>query len=261
MNNSERPEIPEEKIIQVNNALKIDFSKPYKFIYFDWWFHLLTYPVYAACWIFARLCSLFFSFRVKNKRKIRTYLRKSGCILVSNHCHYFDTVLASCVLQPRRLYVSVVQRNFEVPYVRRLLRFLRAFPIPSHPAGFKMITEPIGQALERGHHVLFLPEGNLLHLSQTIHKFRPGAFHQAYIHQVPVIPMVYVLKRRTFLGKKMPPNWIKMTCVFGDPVYPPPLNKDGSFPKEELKKITSRTAGWMDETLAVSHGRSTGTAT
>jgi len=250
-----RPEIPEEKIFEVkNNTKKIDFRKSYKFIYFDWWFHLLTLPFYLLCLVLVFFCSLFFGLRVEG-RKNRRFLKKRGCITVSNHCHYFDTVFANYVLFPMRLYVSVVQRNYEVPYVRRILRFLRAFPIPGGPVGFKMITAPVGEALKRGHHVHFLPEGELVHLSQTIHRFRPGAFYQSYLHQAPVVPMVYVMTRRRLFGKEMPPNWVKMKMVIGEPLFPPALRDEPGFPRKELTEMAEKAASWMEEVIRTHHGK------
>lgn len=248
-----RPEIPEEKIIQVqNNTKKIDFSKPYKFIYLDFWFNLLTFPFFILCILVAGCCSIFFSFRVEG-RENKKILGKRGCITISNHCHYFDAVFAAYVLFPKRLYVTVAQQNYEIPYVRRILRFVKAFPIPATPMGFKMITKPIGEALNQGHHVHFLPEGDLVHLSQTIHRFRPGAFYQSYLHQTPILPMVYVMKRRRLFGKEMPPNWINMTLVIGEPIFPPQLNGEKGFPKEELAEMSEKAASWMEETIADHH--------
>ena len=252
MSNDMRPEIPEEQIIQVNNSKKLDFSNGYKFIYFDLWFHLLTLPFFLICYVVVFFCSLFFGFRVEG-RKNKKILRKRGCITVSNHCHYFDTVLANYVLFPMRLYVSVVQRNYEVPFVRKILRILRAFPIPNGLAGFRMITEPIGEALRRGHHVHILPEGNLVHLSQTIHRFRNGAFYQSYIHQAPVVPMVYVFKRRSIFGRQLPPNWIKIKLVIGEAVYPPKTTEDGIMPRKELENMSNKIATWMEEVIARNH--------
>ena len=250
----ERPDVPEEKIIEVNNVKKIDFRKPYKFIYFDHWFAIVTFPIFAVTFFIVWLCTFYFGLRVKNKKLVRKVLRKQGCITVSNHCHYFDTVFANYVLAPKRLYISVVQRNYEVPFVRFVLRVLKAFPIPANPVGFKMITKPVGEALKRGYHVHFLPEGELVHLSQTIHKFKLGAFHQAYLHQAPVVPMVYVMKRRKFFGKELPPNFVKMTCVFGEAFYPPALQDGGrSFPKKELREMAEKVACWMEDTIAAHH--------
>ena len=170
--------------------------------------------------------------------------------MVSNHRHYFDTVLTSVVRFPRKLYVSVAQRNFEVPIARRVLRLTYAFPIPSRRAGLKMITPVIGKALALKRHILFLPEGDLVHLSQTIYRFRLGAFQQAYYHQVPIIPQVYVLKRRVLFGKTMGPNWVKMICVYGDPILPPPTSEDGKVPKKALQEIAETVANWMESTIA-----------
>ena len=248
-----RPEIPEEKIIQIqNNTKKVDFSKPFKFIYFEFWFDVLTFPFFILCFIVIFCCGLFFGFRVegRNNKKI---LRKRGCITISNHCHYFDTVFAGYVLYPKRLYITVAQRNYEVPYIRRLLRLLRTFPIPASAMGFKMITKPIGKALKHGYHVHFLPEGELVHLSQTIHRFRPGAFYQSYLHQAPIVPMVYVMKRRRFFGKVMGPNWIKMKLVIGKPIFPPKLTGETGFPKEDLADMSEKAASWMEETIVNHH--------
>lgn len=245
----ERPEIPEEKIIEVkNDTRKIDFAKPFKFIYFDFWYDLLVFPVFLLAITLLVGASLFFSLRLEGRKNLKI-LRKRGCIVVSNHCHYFDTVFASYRLFPRKLFITVVQRNYEVPVIRYILRIFRALPIPANPAGFKMITKPIGEALGRGHHVMFLPEGELVFLSQTIYRFRPGAFYQAYIHQAPVLPMVYVIKRRTFRGREMGPAWVKMTQVIGEPVYPPSLTTDGEFPKKALDDMAETVASWMERTI------------
>jgi 1-acyl-sn-glycerol-3-phosphate acyltransferase len=249
----ERPEIPEEKIFEIKrDTKKIDFTKPYKFIYFDLWFHLLTLPILLTCYIFATLCRLFFGLRIVGSQN-KGILRRRGCITISNHCHYFDTVFAAYAVFPRRLYISVVQRNFEVPIVRRILRVLRAFPIPGNSTGLRMITGPIGEALRQGYHVHFLPEGELVHLSQTIHRFRLGAFQQSYLHQAPILPMVYVFKRRRLLGKELRPNWIKMTLVFGEPIYPPNTREDGRLPKEDLVWMSEKAASWMERILAEHH--------
>jgi 1-acyl-sn-glycerol-3-phosphate acyltransferase len=247
---NKRQEIPQDKIIEVNNVRKIDFTKPYRFIYTQWWFNLVAIPYYLLAFGVAQICSLFFlGLKVVDRKKVRKLMRKKGCIVVSNHCHYFDTVFASTIIFPKRLYISVVQRNFEVPKVRKILRLSFAFPIPSSPSGLKMITQPVGDVLKRKQHVMFLPEGNLVYLSQTIYRFQLGAFQQSYIHQAPMIPMVYVLKRRRIFGKEMPRNWVKMICIFGDPVMPPKLKEASIAPKNELQKMADSVADWMENTI------------
>ena len=249
----DRPEIPEERIIEVkHDTKKIDFTKPYKFIYFGFWFNLLTLPAFLIAGIISLVSGLFLGLRLKGRKNMRIF-RERGCIVVSNHCHYFDTVFASYRIFPRRLYITVVQRNFEVPMVRTILRIFRALPIPAGPVGFKMVTAPIGQALKKGYHVMFLPEGELVFLSQTIHRFHPGAFYQSYIHQAPIIPFVYIIKRRRFRGKEMGPAWVKMTQVIGEPVDPPKPVDGVLFPKKELDGMAETVASWMERTIAEYH--------
>lgn len=251
----ERPEIPEEEIIEVkHDSKKIDFSKPYKFVYDEFWFDILTFPFYVFAIIFCFLSARFFSLRIRGRKNLRI-LGKKGCIVVSNHCHYFDTVFTSYRILPRRLFITVVQRNFEVPIVRRILRIFRALPIPASPVGFKMITEPIGRLLAKKNHVMFLPEGELVFMSQTIHRFRPGAFYQSYMHQAPILPFVYLLERRRLFGKEMGAAWAKFTQVIGEPFYPPPPREDGKFPKEELDIYADSVATWMEDQISVYHSR------
>jgi 1-acyl-sn-glycerol-3-phosphate acyltransferase len=250
MNRKQRRAIPEEKLFVVkHNTKKIDFTREFTFIYFDWWFQLLDLPVIVCCWVLSALCALYFGLRVAGLKHKRV-LRRQGCITVSNHCHYFDTVFASMVLFPQRLYVSVAQRNYEVPIVRRILRLVRAFPIPARPRSFDMITGPVGEALRRGHHVHFLPEGDLVYLSQEVFRFKSGAFRMAYLHQVPVLPMVYVLMPRRILGKVQSPHWPRMRLVFGEPLFPPARRDDGILPREEIHEMMEKVAGWMEETIA-----------
>ncbi|TFH37907.1 MAG: 1-acyl-sn-glycerol-3-phosphate acyltransferase [Chrysiogenales bacterium] len=252
MNSRLRPEIPKERIIKVNNCKKIDFDKPYKFIYMDWWYEILVVIPFMISYIITLFVAIYFGFRVKGRKNLRI-LRRRGCITISNHCHYFDTVFANFVVLPRALHTAVAQRNCEVPVARQLLRMHRAFPIPANGRGLEMITAPIGEALKRKHHIHFLPEGDLVMLSQTIHRFKPGAFILSYKHQAPIIPMVYVIKRRKFRGKEMGPAWIKITQVIGKPFYPPPLRDDGSVPADEIEQMSNRAATWMEETLAAHH--------
>ncbi len=248
----ERPEIPQEKIIEVNNARPLDFTKPYKFIYNDWWFDILTFPAFLLAGFFCFLAARFFGLRTKGRKNLRK-MRKQGCIVVSNHCHYFDSVFASYRHFPGKLFITVVQRNIEVPVARTIQRILRALPIPSSPVGFKMITGPIGEVLKKGHNVLFLPEGELVVNSQTIHRFRPGAFYQSWIHQVPIIPFVYILKRRRLFGRELAPPWLRFTQVIGEPVYPPPPTGDGSFPKNALDEYAEKVASWMEDRISEYH--------
>jgi 1-acyl-sn-glycerol-3-phosphate acyltransferase len=245
----QRNTIPPEKLFVVkNDTKKLDLSKPYKYIYFDWWFTLLTFPVILLLYPVAGLAGLYFGLRVSG-RSHKRILRKKGCIVISNHCHYFDTVFAGKAVFPRRLYISVAQRNFEVPVVRRILRMVRAFPIPARALGFKMITAPVGEALRRGHHVLFLPEGDLVYLSREIYRFKPGAFYMSCLHQAPILPMVYVMTKRYRRDGSEHTHRPRMRQVFGEPMYPPPLRENGAFPKEELDTMMEQAACWMEDTL------------
>lgn len=253
MNMKSRPEIPKEKIIQVNNRKRIDFTKPYKFIYTEWWYDVLVAPAFLISYILTLFFAAFWGLRIIGRKNLKI-LGKQGCITISNHCHFFDTVFANFVVLPRALHTAVAQRNYEVPIARRLLRIHRAFPIPAKD-GLEMITGPVGEALKRKRHIHFLPEGDLVLLSQTIHRFRLGAFILSYKHQAPIVPIVYIIKRRTFRGKPIETEWfwVKFTQVIGEPIFPPALRENGEVPKEELEEMADQAAAWMEKTIAEHH--------
>ena len=116
-----------------------------------------------------------------------------------------------------------------------------------------MITAPVGEALKRGYHVHFLPEGDLVYLSQEIFRFKRGAFYLSYIHQAPILPMVYIFTRRHLFGKEQSPHWPKMRLVFGEPFFPPPLRANGSYPDTEIDALMEKAASWMEATIAFYH--------
>lgn len=249
--NRERRQIPRDKIIPVKrNSKKIDFSKPYKFIYFDWWFELLIIPVYLICYPLIASCALYFKLKVSGRENL-TILREKGCIVIANHCHYLDTMFVNYTLYPRHLYTGVAQRNYEVPYVRRLLRFLRAFPIPKGAQqGLKLIIKPVGEALRRGHHVLIMPEGDLCLMSQEIFAFKTGAFYLAYHFQAPILPVAYVLSPWGRNDVAPTPGRVRFHQVIGPPLYPPPRTADGMPPNREIEAMRDRAAQWMEDTIA-----------
>jgi 1-acyl-sn-glycerol-3-phosphate acyltransferase len=251
MNKTGRPEVPRDKIIQVNNRKRIDFNKPFKFIYDEWWFDMLVAIPFFLAWLVALFFKFKYRFRVINRKNLKI-LRKKGCITVSNHCHYFDTVFANYVVLPRALHVAVAQRNFEVPIVRRILRIYRAFPIPAKLKGLDMISPAVGKALKKRHHIHFLPEGELVVMSQTIHRFRHGAFILACQHQAPVIPMTYVIRSKK--KKDGGDGGMRMFMVVGEPLEPPALNEDGSVPMDKVEAMSDAIATWMEETIKENRG-------
>ena len=248
--NRQRRLIPKEKIIPITrDTKKIDFTQKYKLIYFDWWYELLILPFVLICYALTALCAAYFSLRVSGREHLRI-LGKRGCVVVANHCHYFDTIFANYTLFPHKLYTAVAQRNYEVPIVRRILRYLRAFPIPKTASGLNMIIKPVGEALRRGRHVLVMPEGDLCLMSQEIFRFKPGAFYLSYHHQAPILPIVYVLTKRINNGVDINPSRPRFHQVIGEPLFPPPHRPDGVFPQEEIDAMMDKTAQWMEDTIS-----------
>ena len=59
----------------------------------------------------------------------RSYVpEKGGLIVVSNHCSIMDPVIVGAVL-PRKLYYMAKEELFKVPFLRKLIISLGAFPV------------------------------------------------------------------------------------------------------------------------------------
>ena len=249
--NRERRKIPIEMIIPIKrNTKKINFSKPYTFIYFNWWFELLIMPVYLLCYLIVAGYARYFKLKVSGRENLHI-LRKQGCMVIANHCHYFDTIFVNYTLFPRRLYTAVAQRNYEIPFIRRLLRFLRAFPIPKGTRGLDKIIHPVGEVLRRGRHVLMMPEGDLCLMSQEIFTFKRGAFYLSYYHQAPILPIVYILTEQSKRSAGSKPGRVRFHQVIGPPLYPPPRTVDENLSQEALDAMMDEAAQWMEDTIAL----------
>ena len=47
---------------------------------------------------------------------------KSGAITVANHVHILDGPMVACMLFPRKAYMASLKTNFEIPFIRWLVR-------------------------------------------------------------------------------------------------------------------------------------------
>ncbi len=242
----------EQKTI-VNPTLPIQIGKDYVFIRQDKPF-LIGSKILQLCAVVT--LSLFFRFfgrhKIINQDNIKK-LNRSGFISISNHCHYLDGALNTSCLGFRNIWFPSVQRNFETPYLRKVLRALKGFPIPEHIFGLSQIMKPCVAAINRGEIVHFYPEEELWHLHRGIGDFHLGAFYLAHKAKCPVVPIVHLLKPMTFFGKVISREILSIKSVIGKPMYPSGIGKldDNTIDRESINSMADRAKSWMEAEVLV----------
>ena len=238
-----RKEIRKQRTF-VNSTLPIDIDENYVFIRNDFIFLLCSKFVFFCALFFGRIFfRLIGTHKILGRNRVKD-LNTRGFITIANHCHYLDGVLTSSTLGPRTIWFPSVQRNFETPYIRKFLRIIKGFPIPSNPFGLMQIMKPSIEAINRGDVIHFFPEEELWHLHQGIENFQYGAFYMAHEANCPIVPIVHLFKPRTFLGNKISNEILSITSVIGQPIYP-----SNNKTIESVKIMIDQAHDWMQNEM------------
>jgi 1-acyl-sn-glycerol-3-phosphate acyltransferase len=144
-----------------------------------------------------RACKLLFGMTIEGEANVP---KMGAYILVSNHLHNLDPVFTSAAC-PRPVQYMAKVELFKVPVLRRIIRWVGAFPINRG----KMDREAIrhGQAvLKAGYGLGIFPEGTRS-LSMKIERVLPGAGLFALKDDVTIVPCAITgSERLPFNGAK-----------------------------------------------------------
>jgi 1-acyl-sn-glycerol-3-phosphate acyltransferase len=181
-------------------------------------YRLVLFLAYVYTKIFLRL-----------KVKILGNLPQKAALIAANHCSYLDPVLVA-VSFPQEIHFLARKTLFDNPLFGTFIKNLNAHPI--HGDGKDMaIFRTVTEVLQLDKKVLLFPEGKRSYDGELL-ALKQGVALMALKNNVPIIPCwvegsVKVWPR----GKSLPHLFGKVSCIFGEPIYP----KEGYDTKDNLK--------------------------
>lgn len=208
-----------------------NFTYLQKGILFSICSNLLYYGI--AFPILKIVTKIVYDLKIEGKENIRNL--KKGAISVSNHVLVLDCAMIGLAYGFKKIYYTTQEESFEIPFVRKLIKLLRAIPIPKSISHKKQFIQEIDYILQTGNGVHFYPEGVLQTYCEKIRNFKDGAFNFAINNNVPVVPMVFKFRepkgiRKIFKRKK------DVTLVVLEPIIPNKMNSNKKQRVENLKQ-------------------------
>lgn len=223
-------------IIDLCKTCEFNIDEKYEFVpegkMFSLFSNLLYYGV--AFPILKILMKIIYDLKIEGKENIKK--AKNGAISVSNHVLFLDCAMVGLAYGKRKIYYTTQEKNFTIPFVRKLIKFLRAIPIPEKLENKKEFIKEIDKLLQNGAIVHFYPEGSLLTYHTKIRNFKNGAFDFAIRNKVDVIPMVYTFREPSGI-RKMLKKKKDVTLTILEPIKYEENNVDK---KEKINEINKK---------------------
>lgn len=235
-----------EDIIHLKEPLEFNIDENYQYIkegkIFSLFSNLLYYGV--AFPVLTVLDKIIYGLKIEGREIIKNL--KTGAISVSNHVLILDcSMVGLAVGFKKRLYFTTREGSFKIPFVRKLIKLLRAVPIPTNINNKENFMKQIGTAISNGKIIHFYPEQALWPYCEKLRNFKTGAFNLAIINDVPVLPMVIIFRtpkgiRKIFKRKK------DVTIKILEPIL---LEEKSSNRKEDIEKLKEKVYLAMQEEI------------
>lgn len=190
-NNEEAIEEPTENVMEVWHPLKFDVNEKYKYVPTNTFFRIISWIVYyiIAVPILSILLKLVYDLKIEGKENIKNL--QGGAITVSNHVLVLDCAMVGlAVCGKKKIFYTTQSESFQIPFVRKLIKLLRAIPIPKEVKNKERMVKEISNLLKDNKFVHFYPEAILYPYCNKIRHFKNGAFDLAIKNDVPVVPIV-----------------------------------------------------------------------
>ena len=189
----------DEDIIHMYEPLELNLDEKYQYIkegkVFSFFSNLLYYVV--AFPILTIIDKIVYDLKIEGKENIKNL--QTGAISVSNHVLVLDCTMIGLAFGLRKIYFTTRQGSFKIPFVRKLIKLLRAVPIPTKISNNKRFMEQISNALQKGKIIHFYPEKALWPYYEKIRHFKNGAFNIAITNNVTVLNLFLFLACNIFI--------------------------------------------------------------
>ena len=196
-----------EDVIHMYEPLELNIDEKYQYIkegkVFSFFSNFLYYGI--AFPVLKILNKIIYDLKIEGKENIKNL--KTGAISVSNHVLILDCTMIGLAFGLKKIYFTTREGSFKIPFVRKLIKLLRAIPIPNKMSNKESFVKQLDEALQKGKIIHFYPEKALWPYYEKIRNFKSGAFDFAIRNNVPVIPIVITFRnpkgiRKIFKKKK-----------------------------------------------------------
>lgn len=218
-NNEEAMEEPTENVMEVWHPLKFDVNEKYKYVPTNIFFKIISWTIYyiIAVPILSIILKLVYDFKIEGKENLENL--QGGAITVSNHVLVLDCAMVGlAVCGKKKIFYTTQSESFQIPFVRKLIKLLRAIPIPKGVKNKERMVKEISNLLKDNKFVHFYPEAILYPYCNKIRHFKNGAFDLAIKNDVPVVPIVIKFRQpkgiRKILKRKK-----DVTLKILEPIY------------------------------------------
>lgn len=205
--NEELVQDENEDIIHLYEPLEFNIDENYQYIkegkVFSFFSNLLYYGI--AFPILAILNKIVYDLKIEGKENIKNL--QTGAISVSNHVLILDCTMIGLSFGLKKVYFTTREGSFKIPFIRKLIKLLRAIPISSNISHKEEFIKELDKAIQGGKIIHFYPEKALWPYYEKIRNFKNGAFNFAIRNNVPIIPIVITFRapkgiRKLFKRKK-----------------------------------------------------------
>ena len=209
-----------EHIIKLWEPLDFNIDEKYNFVSKGVIFSILSNFVYyiVAYPILKVLTKVVYDLEIEGKEHLRDI--KESVITVSNHVLFLDCAMVGLAYGFKKVYFTTREGSFKIPGVRKLIKLLRAIPIPEGIKNKEYFLNAIDDILRSGKSVHLYPEASLIPYHSKIRHFKNGAFNIAIKNNKKIVPIVITFReprgiRKLFKYKK------DVTLTIVEPIEPP----------------------------------------
>lgn len=184
-----------EHVIHMWEPLAFDIDENYNYVPKGKLFKVFSYLLYygVAMPVIYLLTKFMYDLKIEGKENLQNL--DTGAVTVSNHVLILDCAMVGLALDEKQIFYTTLESSFKIPFVRKLIKLLRAIPIPTENKNKPYFMNAIDSILKEGDIVHFYPEASLWPYYNKIRNLKTGAFRFAIRNDVPIIPMVFTFRR------------------------------------------------------------------